>query len=130
MGDRSNIFIQQEQGGEGWYGVGIYSHWGGPSLFVSAQRHAVDALGRLNDPTYFARCIVQNVCNDQFDPTSLTGGGIWTVMPCDNEYPILVINATTGKAWFCGEQDWAKDAPADAVDVASLDCGSWELVGR
>lgn len=125
MGDRSNIFIQQDKGAEGWRGVGVYSHWGGESLFASAQHHATNALGRLGDPSYFTRYVIQNVCADQFEAGSLTGGGIWTVRPDDNEYSILVINAETGKAWYCGDQDFAKDAPADAVDVADLDPEAW-----
>jgi hypothetical protein len=108
MGDRSNVFIQQGVHGNRAYGVGVYSHWGGRGFQDQAITMIDKARARIGDPAYFTRILVQNLLNAAFDADSETGGGIWAGeygMP-DNEHPILVINADTGKYAFISDRSY------------------------
>lgn len=110
MGDRSNIFIQQNKletkyNGETplpteWSGVGLYSHWQGTDLHDHAFIAAVASVPRLGDPSYFARRVLHLTLQALDPECSETGYGIWTDRMDDNEHPILVINGQTGMCWF------------------------------
>lgn len=127
MGDRSNFFIQQHKGaedtvGEGsWVGIGLYSHWGGTDMQRTAIEAARASVGRLGDPSYFARRVIHKVLVACADPESETGCGLWTTGPDDNEYPLLVVNAHSGLAWLCNDTDFGKDAPASAVHISQFE---------
>lgn len=107
MGDRSNIFIQTDRKADGtWEGIGVYAHSFGAMLHDTAIAALPKANRRLGDEAYFARILVQNVLNAFVSPDSEIGAGLWTRMPCDNEHPILVINASTGEHWFASEDNY------------------------
>lgn len=104
MGDRSNIYIQQHKAADGtWDGIGLYTHWHGESLFPVALEGVEKGRNRIGDPSYFARIVIHHVLHSIADENSELGFGLWTTHPCDNEHPILVINAQTGEHWFVGE---------------------------
>ena len=110
MGDRSNIFIQQEMGDDGQYvGIGVYAHSHGALLHDEAIALIPKASVRLGDTSYFARILIQNLLRGFASPDRDTGAGLWVSHPDDNEHPILVINAHTGEHWFCDEQSYRKD---------------------
>jgi hypothetical protein len=110
MGNRSNVFIQTDRQEDGtWRGIGVYSHWGGQSFQQTAIAQIPAARGRVGDPAYFARIIVHRLLHADADHESETGHGLWVEYPCDNEHPILVINAMTGEEWFCGDGDYRRD---------------------
>lgn len=115
MGDRANIFIQTEMQDDGqWAGIGVYTHWRGEGIHAAALAALPKAAGRVGDTSYFARIIVHNVLNAVADPDSETGAGLWTVFPDDNDgYPVLVINAQTGKHWFTPLGNHASDQKED-----------------
>ena len=102
MGNRANIYIQTDFDAETneWDGIGVYSHWHGLSLHEAALRALPKAMARVGDESYFARILVHNVLLEVADAESETGTGLWTRWPCDNEHPIMVINATTGHHWL------------------------------
>lgn len=115
MGDRSNVFIQMTKrtgvaadkpDTQLWDGIGVYSHWGGADFHARALDLLPKAIGRVGDEQYFTRVLVQNLLNESFDADSLTGGGLWTENPGDNQHPILVINAHTGNSWFASEETY------------------------
>jgi hypothetical protein len=130
MGDRSNTFIQMESrpikynGEEAlpqeWDGIGFYSHWGGTDSQVRAILAARESTDRLGDEAYFARRVIHKLLLAEADADSATGHGLWVTTPCDNEYPILVINANTGMAWLCGDNEYRLD-PDEAVHVNDFD---------
>jgi hypothetical protein len=100
MGDRSNVFIQQELTEGQWTGIGLYSHWGGEDMQATALQAAVESTKRLGDESYFARRVIHKVLNSVDPDAAETGHGLWTVAPPDNEYPVLVINSQTGAYWY------------------------------
>jgi hypothetical protein len=130
MGDRSNIFIQQNKqetkyNGETplpaeWSGVGLYSHWHGESLHAVGFAAAVTALPRLGDPSYFARRVLHLTLQAVDPECSETGFGIWTDHPDDNEYPILVINGQTGTCWFSDADSYMNDPDTHDGDSGIL----------
>jgi len=106
MGDRSNVFIQEGKNDAGTFGIGIYAHWAGEQLHEEALEALMspEAQGRVGDPSYLARIIVHKVLESLADSNTPTGFGLWVDHPCDNDgYPILVIDARTGSAWFADE---------------------------
>lgn len=111
MGDRANAFIQTDKGFEGWRGIGIYSHWDGLHLHDVVKKHIKAAESRIGDSSYFARIVIHRTLAELADPMSETGHGLWTVIPPDNEHPILAVNAMTGNHWLCDRRSWAKDQP-------------------
>lgn len=104
MGDRSNIYIQQHKAADGtWDGIGLYAHWHGTTLHDVALEGVEKGRNRIGDPSYFARIVIHHVLHSIADPNSELGFGLWSDQPCDNEHPILVINAQTGECWLTGE---------------------------
>lgn len=130
MGDRSNTFIQMDQrpqlfDGETprpreWDGIGFYSHWGGTDSQLRAILSARASTERLGDESYFARRMIHKMMLAEANPDSATGHGLWVSQPPDNEHPILVINATTGMAWLCDDNEYRLD-PDEAVHVNDFD---------
>lgn len=106
MGDRSNVFIQQGVKDGKAYGVGVYSHWGGKTFQNSAIGLIPKAMRRAGDPSYFTRILIHNLLMLEASVESETGHGIWTEFPDDNEHPILVIDAETGKWAFVPEGEY------------------------
>ena len=103
MGDRANVFIQQERdpdGSDEWQGIGIYSHWDGVNLHRVVRDVLPLAKGRIGDPSYFARIVVQHTLARLAEAESETGFGLWVTHPDDNEHPIMVVNAMTGQWWY------------------------------
>jgi len=133
MGDRSNTFIQMDErprlyDGEvirprEWNGIGFYSHWGGQRSQVHAIIAARDSQERLGDEAYFTRRVIHKLMITEADSDSPTGHGLWVTDPCDNEYPILVINAKTGMAWLSDENEYRND-PDEAVHINDFDLSS------
>jgi hypothetical protein len=113
MGDRSNVFIQTHKDGEVWAGIGIYAHWDGTTLHEVALDMLPKAMARKGDPAYFARILVHNVLDELADADSATGHGLWIDWPCDNQYPVLVVNAMTGEHWYSTDQAFMLDRKED-----------------
>jgi hypothetical protein len=111
MGDRANIYIQTDLTATGWSGIGIYAHWSGRGLHSTAISHLAGAESRVGDPAYFARIIIQRTLNDLANVNSTTGFGLWTEAVPDNEHPVLVINALTGRYWFATDATYREDEP-------------------
>lgn len=105
MGDRSNVFIQQGVKDGRAYGVGIYSHWHGTALHDVAVSVLPKAASRIGDPSYFTRIVIHNILASIADHDSELGFGLWSDShgEPDNEHPILVIDANTGRYWMTGE---------------------------
>ena len=116
MGDRANVYIQMEPTEDGWDGIGIYAHWEGTTLHDVALQALPMAMKRQGDPAYFARILIHNILVQLADPGSETGFGLWVTQPCDNEHPILVINALDGTHWYCGEADYRNGPEARLVE--------------
>lgn len=108
MGNRANVFIQTDYNPNTneWDGIGIYSHWHGTALHTAALDALPAALRRAGDPSYFTRILIHRILVAVADPDADTGTGLWTTFPCDNEHPILVVNAETGHHWLAGEDDY------------------------
>jgi hypothetical protein len=83
---------------------------------------ARESAERIGDPPYFARRVIHKLMNATASPDRDTGAGLWTHAPCDNEYPILVINAITGMAWRTpytwGLDEFRHSAPEDARHIS------------
>jgi hypothetical protein len=113
MGDRSNIYFPDDSGKDRLRrGIYLYSHWEGPALFEYAQA-ALDssaARSRWNDAPYLTRIVVQHILMNHADSASGSGWGLSPSL-CDNEYPILVIDASDGRVWFA-EQSQETSEPA------------------
>ena len=115
MGDRSNIFIQQHKRADGeWDGIGLYTHWHGTSLYGVALDGVDKARCRIGDPSYYARIVIHHVLDAIADVDSELGFGLWTTRPCDNEHPVMVINAMTGECWYSGDAGFRYDKPVFA----------------
>jgi hypothetical protein len=119
VGDRSNVFIQQRKEGNHWTGIGLYSHWGGLEMHANAIKAAQDSVSRLGDPEYFTRRVIHKVLNMQDPDAGETGHGLWVGEMPDNEYPILVINAESGAAWYVlpDGMTYLDDATEGTIDV-------------
>lgn len=106
MGDRTNIIIKQ---GNGQPPVVLYSHWGGHQLREKGGIEAAmeAAQGRAGDPGYYTALFIANMLSHG----NLSGVG--TALD-DNEYPIAVIDATTGKR----EEDMTEREASQFLDDA------------
>lgn len=89
MGDRSNIIIQNRDGGR----IYLYAHWSGETVLSSAI-HGLES-GRVGDSSYLARIIFQHMLHGD---ESENGYGISTRLE-DNEHEIIVIKYN-GSVWF------------------------------
>lgn len=104
MGDRANVFIQQDTDPIRRSGLGIYAHWAGLNLHTVALEGLSKAQPRIGDPSYATRIIVNHVLvRYDRNADTTTGFGLWTNYPDDNEHPYLIINAMTGDHWYVGD---------------------------
>lgn len=101
MGDRGNIVVKQQDGGE----VYLYTHWGGTGLANDLQI-ALAKRWRWNDPAYLTRIIFDVMTTG--DHGEETGYGISTSPP-DNEHPYLLVDTGEQKVAFTHDvkRDWA-----------------------
>jgi hypothetical protein len=60
---------------------------------------------------------------------SETGYGVWTDRMDDNEHPILVINATTGQAWFTDPDSIRFDPDTHEVQGSAFASGIMSFQG-
>lgn len=124
MGNRSNIYIQQTRNDDGkWEGIGVYSHWSGTLLHDVAIKHLDAAKARTGDPSYFTRILVHNILDELTDRNSETGFGLWSsaLGMDDNEHPILVINADTGRHWYTTQADWMDPEPTPVPEFTAAE---------
>lgn len=108
MGDRSNVVVQDSDGGR----VYLYSHWAGSEILKSAIKGLES--GRVDDPAYLARVIFSDMIKDDLD--SETGYGISATIQDNDGYPILVIDEN-GTAWFEGEGKDKLTSPVSAGEM-------------
>jgi hypothetical protein len=120
MGDRSNLFIQHREQDDTWQGVGLYSHWGGLDMHDIAIKAAQDSAGRLGDPSYFTRRVLQLILKAMDPDANETGFGIWTAQPDDNEYPVLVINGESGDCWYADDETYMFGPSGMDTDVVNV----------
>lgn len=103
MGDRGNIFVvQKRDADERAIGVYLYTHWSGYRIKQVAAEALSSPAGRArrSDPAYLTRIIFDVLTRGE--QGGETGYGISAVME-DNEYPVVVIDATCGRAWLSPE---------------------------
>lgn len=93
MGYRGNIVVQ-----DGSERVYFYTHWSGDSIGEIAKA-AIAHQERWDDPQYFAGIVAREMLR-AIDPElrTFTGLGVSTSLG-DNEYPIIVLDCNTQKAW-------------------------------
>lgn len=99
MGDRSNVCIVQHRGKEVSGRIYIYSHWGGEQIASDLQA-ALKKRWRWDDEAYLTRIIYDHIVGESFKTE--TGFGIATYL-CDNEHPILVVDAHEQKIYLENE---------------------------
>lgn len=96
MGDRANIMIKEEGGGE----IYLYSHWGGYDL-PRVLANALDrGRGRWNDEPYLSRIIFSEMVKDQIEED--TGYGLSTYRT-DWEYDDLIVDVKSQRVNGRGE---------------------------
>jgi hypothetical protein len=102
MGDRSNIVIQQRDGGR----VFLYGHWqGAQALAVVAE--VIQRGERLDDESYLARIIFSTMTRGY--ETEATGFGISAGYAPDSNYPHVILDVASQTAYL--EADgWSQDA--------------------
>jgi hypothetical protein len=108
MGDRSNVVIQDSEGGR----VYLYAHWLGDGILKSAIKGLES--GRVDDPAYLARVIFTDMVKNDLDGE--TGFGISTYFSDNDGYPILVLSED-GSAWFENE---SKTKLTEAISSAEM----------
>jgi hypothetical protein len=97
MGDRANVLVRDNYDS----GVFLYTHWGGYKLPEVVQG-ALARKERWNDHSYLARIVFSAMVKDDIDGE--TGYGIASVMT-DNEYPVIVLDASSQKVLYVSEDD-------------------------
>ena len=107
MGDRANIVVRNSRFEDN--GVWLYSHWGGSDLWRVLQT-ALGREQRWGDDAYLTRIIfcemmLTEVRAGHTDAAEIvlrgeTGYGIGTG-PCDNGYPLLVVNTEAQTVEVC-----------------------------
>jgi len=93
MGDRANIVIKQNSGGEGKDSrIYLYTHYSGYQLPEVLKSALIRGKDRWNDEPYLARIIFCEMASG--DMNGLTGLGISTY-ETDGGYALLVVDAET-----------------------------------
>jgi hypothetical protein len=93
MGDRSNIVIQQRDGGR----VFLYGHWqGAQALAVVAE--VIRRGERLDDESYLARIVFATMTRG--DETGSTGFGISAGYAPDSNYPHVILDVPSQTAYL------------------------------
>lgn len=105
MGDRSNIVVKQPDGSSIW----LYGHWLGEGA-IEVVGNVLSRKVRWSDHAYLTRMLFDEMTEGSLDKE--TGFGISTAMQ-DNEYPIIVLNPATQKAWV-EEYSWT-DGSLDVI---------------
>lgn len=86
MGDRANIVLHYELGGE----IYFYTHWCGSELPVIVQQALIHGKSRWDDPSYLARIIFTTLITNDGDPTHTTGFGISPTVGDDEDRLISI----------------------------------------
>lgn len=102
MGDRANIVVLQPVDEGAIY---VYSPWDGLEGMFAKLQKALRRKHRWGDPSYLCRIIIAEVIRNDLDDE--TGYGISTYL-CDNEHPLLVVNAEANTVSLSAE-----DAPRE-----------------
>lgn len=97
MGDRGNIVIKD---GNDDAPVWLYGHWAGHGM-AAMLRTALKREQRWGDAPYLARIVFCEMIKG--DEGGETGFGIATRL-CDNEYPILVVDASDQTVHVASEE--------------------------
>lgn len=117
MGDRSNIFFRNSNGG-----IGVYGHWTGSRMAGAAMAVLNNKAftERIGDAAYATRIGVQTVLNVLgADPFCDTGFGLWTdkMGEGDNSYRFIVIDVDDGNVYVA--DDWRNVNKCDLVEEPS-----------
>lgn len=119
MGDRSNLYFRNGDGG-----IGVYGHWAGTGMAAVAA--AVLANGafrkRLGDASYAMRIGVQTALERLgVASTEETGCGLWTAAtgPDDFEYRVIVIDVDSGACYVTAE--WRTPPDGDKLEAPTGD---------
>lgn len=87
MGDRGNVLIREEGGGE----IYFYSHWTGSDLPIVVARALERGRSRWDDESYLSRIIFSQMISDGGALADTTGFGISTEVT-DGEAQIVVVD--------------------------------------
>lgn len=110
MGDRGNIVVRSSQSNRD--DVWFYGHWSGYRLEHTVQT-ALAKKWRWDDSAYLARIIFDEFTKDSHGKE--TGFGIATSV-CDNEYPIVVVDAGKQRVFTIEEKELADGRVPDEYE--------------
>lgn len=129
MGDRGNIAVYDTYNDEG--PVVLYTHWSGYEL-PKTLRAALNRRQRWDDGAYLARIIFDQMTEG--DHGSETGFGIVANSLCDNEYPLLIVDAKSQRVAVRPEDSWQGRVDSDGISmtefVAMTDDEAMSWAGR
>jgi hypothetical protein len=97
MGDRGNIVMIEEKGGE----IYLYTHWYGSNLPKILQRALIRGKDRWDDEAYLARTIFNEMVKDDI-LGEMNGYGISTY-ETDNNHANIKVKSST-QTIFCGNE--------------------------
>ncbi len=101
MGDRANIVMKFDRGGEVW----LYTHWCGTELEETLRKALDRGRSRWDDPSYLTRIIFCEMIkldgNDALD--GLTGFGIATSEQ-DQNHPHIYVNTEAKTVTIDGKE--------------------------
>lgn len=109
MGDRSNIVVVQPDTSR----IYLYGHWMGEDA-INITHDVLARKQRWSDHSYLARMLFSKMIEADLD--SDTGYGISNT-PCDNEYPIIVINPAK-QTVFIESDYWQKPSEPITPEVS------------
>jgi hypothetical protein len=108
MGDRSNIVIEQADGGR----IFLYGHWMGSDA-INVVTQVLARRQRWNDETYLARMLFSKMTEGE-PVDAETGYGIGTY-PADNDgYPFIVLKPASMTIFLEKDNRWS-DKPNEAI---------------
>lgn len=90
MGDRGNIALH-----DNGVTIYLYTHWGGSDIGSVLRSALIRGRGRWDDAPYLYRVIFQTLIGKD---DGVTGFGLSAGI-CDNEHPILHVDASTQSVW-------------------------------
>lgn len=105
MGDRANVFIQEDEDGTGVY---LYTHWSGTELPGMVQEALAGGRGRWDDPAYLARIVFCRMVRGH--ETGETGFGISVHIP-DGNTRVLVLDTTKQQVRYEAHEYAVGDQP-------------------
>lgn len=109
MGDRSNIVVVQPDESR----IYLYGHWMGTDA-IRITHDVMATKARWAEHAYLARMLFSKMIEGDFDGE--TGFGISNT-PCDNEYPIIVINPAK-QTVFIESDYWQKPSEPITPEVS------------